>query len=74
MSLRPSVMPQALQPFSIGQVKHLLKKIDTTKANNSDDFPPRISKAAAEDICVPVTNIINTMLASNKYSSAWKKT
>ena len=73
MSARPSVLPQALQPVSIGQVKLLLKKIDTTKENNSDDFPSWISKAAAKDICVPVTNIINTMLASNKYPSAWKK-
>ena len=70
---RPPITKTALQTVSIGHVKRLLYRIDTTKSNNSEDFPSWISEAAAEDLCIPVTNIINTMLDSNTYPSVWKK-
>ena len=56
----------------IGEVKQLLRQINTSKAVINTDFPPWISKAAAEDLCVPVTNIINTMLATGRFPSLWK--
>ena len=70
---RPPITKTALQTVSIGHVKRFLYRIDTTKSNNSEDFPSWISEAAAEDLCIPVTNIINTMLDSNTYPSVWKK-
>ena len=70
---RPPITKTALQTVSIGHVKRLLYRIDTTKSNNSEDFPSWISEAAAENLSIPVTNIINTMLDSNTYPSVWKK-
>ena len=53
-------------------VKLALRKIDTTKANHSDDYPSWISKENAEDIAPPLTDIINSMLKSQIYPSLWK--
>ena len=40
---------EKLELISIGEVRQLLKKINTKKAINSDDFP-----SACDDLCIPV--------------------
>ena len=72
-SKTPHVAQEPLSDISIGEVKHLMRNLDVTKSTNSDDFPPWISKAACEDLCVPVTNILNCMLRTNKYPEIWKQ-
>jgi hypothetical protein len=62
-----------IQCISIGEVKSLLLSIDTTKSTSSQDFPSWVSKLGAEDICVPLHNIINSMLTQQKFPSLWKK-
>ena len=55
------------------QVFRLLESINTKKATNSMDFPSWVSKNNAAMICEPMHDIINTILATGKYPSLWKK-
>ena len=65
----------AMEPFRTyeGLVKSKLKKIDTTKSVHSKDFPSWISKKHADDICIPMTDIINIMFKQMKFPSLWKQ-
>ena len=47
--------------------------IDPTKATSSDDFPTRASKEGRERLCIPIHDIINTMLANGVYPDLWKQ-
>ena len=47
--------------------------IDPTKATSSDDFPTWVSKKGQEDLCIPIHDIINTMLADGVYPDLWKQ-
>ena len=51
-----------LDPLSIGEVKHLINQLDTSKATSGEDFPTWLSKEGKEDICIPLHDIINCML------------
>ena len=44
---------------SIAEVKLALKRINTNKATHTGDFPAWVSKYNAEDIAIPLTDIIN---------------
>ena len=59
-------------PISIGQVKAVLKNINTSKAVISDDYPAWISKQFSEDLCVPVARIVNLALQTCRYPSLYK--
>ena len=61
-----------LDTVSIGEVKRLLSGLDTTKSTSSSDFPTWISKEGREDICIPLHDIVNSMLGSSTYPSSWK--
>jgi hypothetical protein len=63
----------SLQPLSISEIKHLLRKLDTTKATSFADFPTWASKEGMEDICIPLYSIINSMLATGQYPDFWKR-
>jgi hypothetical protein len=69
----PAANVPPLQPINIGEVKHLLNQLDTTKATSTDDFPTWISKEGFEDICIPVHDILNCMLSTCQYPNLWKK-
>ena len=62
-----------LDPVSIGEVKSLLKQLDITKATSHEDYPTWLSKEGREDICVPVHDIINSMLQSGQYPDFYKR-
>ena len=62
----------ALQLPTVGEVKARLRKINTQKATHSNDFPSWISRDNAEDLAVPLTNIICAILQSGKYPIKWK--
>ena len=70
---RPANPSNPLQPISIGEVKQMLSKLDPTKATNTEDFPTWVSKEGREDICIPMHNIINKMLADGEYPDFWKQ-
>ena len=57
---------------SIAEVYHLLRRIDTSKATNSNDFPSWISKNNAESLCIPLAHIINAALAEDTFPTLWK--
>ena len=61
-----------LQPISIGEVKHLLNTLDTTKATSAADFPAWVSKLGKEDICIPLHNIFNCILSTGDFPDFWK--
>ena len=63
----------ALDPVSIGEVKTLLNQLDITKATSHEDYPTWLSKEGKEDICVPVHDIINSMLNSGQYPDFYKR-
>ena len=68
-----NVLHSQLHHLSIGEVKHMLCKLDPSKATSTEDFPVWISKDGCEDICIPLHNIINTMLADCEYPDLWKR-
>ena len=53
-----------LDLLSIGEVKRLIRKLDTTKSTSSEDFPTWLSKECCEDLCIPIHDIINCMLST----------
>lgn len=57
---------------TIGEVKMQLRKLCTTKATHSADFPAWISKQNADDVAVPLADIINNIFASGKFPTKWK--
>ena len=56
----------------IGQVKHWLRNIDTSKSTCSRDFPSWVSKQCSEDLCIPMCDLINHCLRTGTYPSIWK--
>ena len=62
-----------LDLLSLGDVKHLINQLDTSKATSQEDFPTWLSKDGEEDICVPMQDIINTMLTTGQYPDHWKQ-
>ena len=69
----PHLENSPIEPISIGEVKILLKKLDTTKATSTEDYPTWVSVECAEDLCIPVHHIVNCMLSSRKYPDIWKR-
>ena len=59
---------------SIGKVKLtvVLKNLNSQKANHSDASPSWITKLCYEDLCVPITGIINQALGEAKYPDLHK--
>ena len=62
-----------LSELSIGEVKHMMSKLNVSKATSSEDFPCWVSLEGREDICVPLCNIINSMLKTAEFPDKWKK-
>ena len=62
-----------LEPLSLGEVKTLLKRLDTSKATSMEDFPTWVSSEGHEDICLPLLDILNTMLSINEFPNLWKR-
>ena len=71
IELEPTTMYE--RKTSEGLVKKKLSKIDISKSVHSRDFPPWISKNFAEDICTPLTDIINSMFAQLEFPAFWKQ-
>ena len=64
---------QSLESVSIGYVKLLLKRIDVTKATSTEDYPSWISKEGCEDLCIPIHDIVNSILLHKTYPTMWKR-
>ena len=62
-----------LEPLTLGEVKLQLKRLDCTKATSTEDYPTWISLEGREDICIPLLDIINTMLVTGEYPDMWKR-
>jgi len=62
-----------LQHTSLGEVKILLSGLDTSKATSLEDYPAWVSKEGMEDVCVPLQDIINTMLSTLEFPNKWKR-
>ena len=69
----PENAETSLQHVDLGKIKHLINKIDETKACSSKDFPVWVTKEAKEDLCIPLQHIINTMLDSGEFPDYWKQ-
>ena len=61
------------EEISIGQVKTAMKNINASKAVHGEDFPSWISKNCYEDLCIPVTKIVNLALQTCKYPTMFKQ-
>ena len=62
-----------LDHLSLGEIKLLLNKLNTRKSTSTEDFPTWVSAEASEDICVPLQDIINTMLTTSEFPCKWKR-
>jgi hypothetical protein len=61
-----------IHPVSIGEVKLALKNINSRKSTHSDDYPSWITKSSHEDLCVPVTAIINRVFRTGVFPELYK--
>ena len=68
-----NVSHSQLHQLNIGQVKHLLCKLDPSKATSTEDISVWISKDGCEDICIPLQKIINTILTDCEYLTFGKE-
>lgn len=57
---------------SIGEVKKVLQQLNTKKATNSNDYPTWITKLCADDLCLPLTDIISCMFETSRFPAKWK--
>ena len=64
---------QELEHLSIGEIKHLMNKLDVGKSTSTEDFPTWVSVEGKEDICLPLHNIINSMLDTSEFPNMWKR-
>ena len=48
---------------SIGEVKSLLRNIDSSKATGYDTIPPKLVKAAANELAQPISSLVNMSLS-----------
>ena len=62
-----------LDHLSVSEIKHHLKRLNTTKATSTEDFPTWVSYEGLEDICIPLQSIINSMLTSSEFPDKWKR-
>ena len=73
-SVEPAIVNSTeLEPLCLGEVKTLLKRLDTSKATSMEDFPTWVSSEGHEDICLPLLDILNTMLSTNEFPNLWKR-
>lgn len=61
-----------LRPVSPDWVLKQLKSMDACKATGMDGIPSRLVKAAADEIFLPVTHIINKSFSTGIFPDDWK--
>ena len=59
--------------LSIGEVKMLMRTLNTSKATSTEDFPTWVSKEAIEDVSIPLHDIINRSLDTGTFPDMWKR-
>jgi hypothetical protein len=64
---------KSLDEVSLGEIKLMLSKLNTTKATSDEDFPTWISLDGREDMCIPLHDIINCMLVHREFPNKWKR-
>ena len=63
-----------LEPFALGQVQLHLKRLDFTKATSTEYYSTWISlEGRGVNICIPLLDIINTMLLTGEYPHMWNR-
>ena len=63
----------AVTTVNVWDIMHVLRKINTFKSTQSEDYPSWVSKDNAEFIAESVTDIINSILRTGTYPRIWKK-
>ena len=58
---------------SVGEVKSLLRNIDSSKATGYDTIPPKLVKAAANELAQPISSLVNMSLSLSRFPHELKK-
>ena len=58
---------------SVGEVKSLLRNIDSSKATVYDTIPPKLVKAAANELAQPISSLVNMSLSLSRFPDQLKK-
>ena len=58
---------------SVGEVKSLLRNIDSSKATGYDTIPPKLVKAAANELAQPISSLVNMSLSLSCFPHELKK-
>ena len=58
---------------SVGEVKSLLRNIDSSKATGYDTIPPKLVKAAANGLAQPIYSLVNMSLSLSRFPHQFKK-
>ena len=58
---------------SVGEVKSLLRNIDSSKATVYDTIPRKLVKAAANELAQPISSLVNMSLSLSRFPDQLKK-
>ena len=58
--------------ITVEKMKNCLQSLKTSKAAGSDNFPPRLAKAAAEELAGPLTHLTALSVRFQQVPSHWK--
>ena len=58
---------------SVGEVKSLLLNIDSSKATGYDTIPPKLVKAAANELAQPISSLVNMSQSLSRFPHELKK-
>ena len=58
---------------SVGEVKSLLRNIDFSKATGYDTIPPKLVKAAGNELAQPISSLVNRSLSLSRFPHELKK-
>ena len=57
----------------VGEVKSLLRNIDSSKATGYDTIPPKLVKAAGNELAQPISSLVNRSLSLSRFPHELKK-
>ena len=65
--------PFKFSNVSVGEVKSLLRNINSSKATGYDTIPPKLVKAVANELAQPISSLVNMSLSLSRFPRELKK-
>ncbi len=66
-------IPFTFKPVHPDYVKNILSKLNANKSTGCDNIPPKVVKLCADELCGPMTDMINSAIRNNVFPDDMKK-